>query len=73
MNLEKGDTLTGPFDLVVSSMTFHHIRDTGMLLDRMAEILKPAGRIAIADLDSDEGKFHDTNDGVFHNGFVTGT
>ncbi|MGA9087049.1 MAG: class I SAM-dependent methyltransferase [Methanoregula sp.] len=69
VNLEKGDTLTGPFDLVVSSMTFHHIRDTGMLLDRMAEILKPAGRIAIADLDSDEGKFHDTNDGVFHNGF----
>ena len=69
VDLEKGDTLTGQFDLVVSSMTFHHIRDTGMLLDRMAEILKPAGRIAIADLDSDEGKFHDTNDGVFHYGF----
>jgi len=69
VDLDRGDELPGPFDLVVSSMTFHHIRDTGMLLDRMAEILKPAGRIAIADLDSDEGKFHDTNDGVFHFGF----
>ena len=69
VDLEKGDELPGTFDLVVSSMTFHHIRDTGMLLDRMASVLRPAGRIAIADLDSDEGKFHDSNEGVFHFGF----
>jgi len=69
VNLDRGDKLPGPFDLVVSSMTFHHIRDVGMLLDRIAGVLKPGGRIAVADLDSDEGKFHDSDEGVFHNGF----
>jgi ubiquinone/menaquinone biosynthesis C-methylase UbiE len=69
VDLEKGDELPGPVDLVVSSMTLHHIRDTGTLLDRIAGILKPAGIIAIADLDSDEGEFHDSPEGVFHNGF----
>jgi len=69
VDLEKGDELPGPYDLVVSSMTFHHIRDIGMLLERMAGAIRPKGRIAIADLDSDEGKFHDSPEGVFHNGF----
>ena len=69
VDLEEGDDLTGTFDLAVSSMTFHHIQDTGMLLDRIAGVLKPAGKIAIADLDLDEGKFHDSNEGVFHFGF----
>jgi ubiquinone/menaquinone biosynthesis C-methylase UbiE len=69
VDLEERDDLTGTFDLAVSSMTFHHIRDTGMLLDRIAGVLKPGGKIAIADLDLDEGKFHDSNEGVFHFGF----
>jgi ubiquinone/menaquinone biosynthesis C-methylase UbiE len=69
VDLEEGDELTGTFDLAASSMTFHHIRDTGMLLDRIAGVLKPGGKIAIADLDLDEGKFHDSNEGVFHFGF----
>jgi ubiquinone/menaquinone biosynthesis C-methylase UbiE len=69
VDLEEGDKLTGTFDLAASSMTFHHIKDTGMLLDRIASVLKPGGKIAIADLDSDEGKFHDSNEGVFHFGF----
>jgi ubiquinone/menaquinone biosynthesis C-methylase UbiE len=69
IDLEQGDVIPGSFDLAASSMTFHHIKDTGMLLDRIAGVLKPAGKIAIADLDSDEGKFHDSNEGVFHFGF----
>jgi hypothetical protein len=40
-----------------------------MLLNRIAGVIKPAGRIAIADLDSDEEKFHDSTAGVFHLGF----
>jgi ubiquinone/menaquinone biosynthesis C-methylase UbiE len=68
VDLEKDD-LPGPVDLVASSMTFHHIKDTVLLLKRIAGILKPGGKIAIADLDSDEGKFHDSNEGVFHFGF----
>jgi len=69
VDLEQGDELPGTFDLAISSMTFHHIRDTGMILNRIAGALKTGGRIAIADLDSDEGKFHDSNEGVFHFGF----
>jgi ubiquinone/menaquinone biosynthesis C-methylase UbiE len=68
LDLEK-DELPGTFDLAVSSMTFHHIKETGLLLKRIYGILRPGGRIAIADLDSNEGKFHDSNEGVFHFGF----
>ena len=59
----------GAFDVAISSLTLHHIRDIRMLLDQLARVLKPSGRIAIADLDPENGKFHDTNDGVFHHGF----
>ncbi len=69
MTWKKGTNFPGPFDLAASSMTFHHIEDTDLLLNRIAGILKPGGKIAIADLDSDEGKFHDSNEGVFHFGF----
>jgi len=69
IDLDRGDLLDGQYDLVVSSMTFHHIRDVPMLLDQFAHILKPSGQVAIADLDCDEGKFHDSNEGVFHQGF----
>ncbi|HNX17517.1 MAG TPA: class I SAM-dependent methyltransferase [Methanoregula sp.] len=69
VDLEKGDTLTGQFDLVTSSMTFHHIKDVGLLLEKIYNVTKPGGTIAIADLDSDEGKFHDSNEGIFHFGF----
>lgn len=68
VDLEKDD-LPGPFGLAVSSMTFHHIRDSDRLLKRIFGILKPGGKIAIADLDSDEGRFHESNEGVFHFGF----
>ena len=69
VNLDKGGVLDGQYDLVVSSMTLHHVPEIQPLLDQFAEILKPAGLLAIADLDSDEGKFHDSNEGIFHFGF----
>ena len=57
-------------DLIVSAMAMHHVRDTGRLLQAFAEHLKPAGRIALADLDAEDGSFHppDTT-GVYHHGF----
>jgi 2-polyprenyl-3-methyl-5-hydroxy-6-metoxy-1,4-benzoquinol methylase len=69
IDLDKGDVLEGRYDLVVSSMTFHHVRDVPVVLNQLARILKPSGQVAIADLDCDEGKFHDSDEGVFHNGF----
>jgi len=66
---DRDDPLTGQFDLVVSSMTFHHIPDTGALLARLANAIKPGGALAVADLDCDGGGFHESGAGVFHAGF----
>lgn len=69
IDVEKGELPDGTYDLIVSSMTFHHIRDVQPVLAILSSLLKPAGTLAIADLDSDNGKFHDTPEGVSHNGF----
>jgi ubiquinone/menaquinone biosynthesis C-methylase UbiE len=66
---EKGDVLNGKFHLVVSSMTLHHMEDFESLLKQFYECLLPGGHVCLADLDSDEGKFHSDNTGVFHFGF----
>ena len=66
---EKADVLNGKFHLVVSSMTLHHMGDIESLLKQFYECLLPGGYLCIADLDSDEGKFHSDNTGVFHFGF----
>lgn len=69
LDLDKGDTLTGSYDLVLSNMTLHHIKNTKPLFDQFRIITAPAGHLCIADLDSDEGLFHEDNTGVFHSGF----
>lgn len=65
----QGDTLTGRYDLVVTAMTLHHVEEVQPLLDQLARITAPGGRLCIADLDPDDGQFHDDNTGVFHFGF----
>ncbi len=57
------------FDLIVSSLTLHHVRDVAALLRHLRETLKPDGRIAIADLDTEDGSFHPDKTGVYHFGF----
>jgi len=69
LDLERGDVLEGHYDLVVTTMTLHHVQDIPPLLDQFVKILKPGGRVCIADLDSENGEFHANPDGVFHNGF----
>jgi len=56
-------------DVLVSSMTLHHIADTAALARRVHTLLRPGGRIAVADLDSEPGDFHWDNTGVAHFGF----
>ncbi|MGE4488264.1 MAG: trans-aconitate 2-methyltransferase [Kiritimatiellales bacterium] len=67
------DLLTDPpgetFDLIFSSMALHHVQDTAALLDRFTELLNPGGRLALADLDREDGSFHGNFNGFLHYGF----
>ena len=58
------------FDLIVSAMAMHHVEDTELLAKIFSEHLKPGAKIALADLDKEDGSFHpDEAAGVFHHGF----
>ena len=61
--------LGGPYDLIVSSMTLHHIADVPALFSRFVPHLNPGGRVALADLDEEDGSFHEDRTGVHHHGF----
>ena len=68
------DLLTSPLpdrvDLVVSAMAMHHVEDTAALARALYAQLRPGGRIALADLDAEDGSFHPAGmEGVFHAGF----
>ena len=60
---------TAQFDLITSAMTLHHIEDPESFLNRFFRLLLPGGRIALADLEAEDGSFHDDPSGVFHHGF----
>lgn len=62
--------LTERVELIVSAMAMHHVEDTRALLECFAEHLSEGGRIALADLDKEDGDFHPPDiEGVYHNGF----
>jgi len=69
LNLAGGDDLTGSYDLILSSMTFHHVKDVPALLMKLFKGLKPGGYLCVADLDPDNGLFHADNSDIFHFGF----
>jgi len=69
LDLEGGDVLPDEYDLIVSTMTLHHIEQIGPLLDRFYKAISPGGSLCISDLDLDDGLFHSDNQGVFHFGF----
>lgn len=58
------------FDLVVSSMVLHHIRDVALAFRRLRPALRPGGWIALADLDVEDGTFHADSTGVYHRGLA---
>ncbi len=64
------EPLDARVDLVVSAMALHHVRDTAGLLRAFYAHLLPGGRVALADLDAEDGSFHPPDtEGVFHAGF----
>jgi putative AdoMet-dependent methyltransferase len=58
-------------DGVVSAMAMHHVQDTRALARALFAHLAPGGRVALADLDAEDGTFHPPGtDGVYHAGFA---
>ncbi len=58
------------FDFVFSSMVFHHIKNTDNLLNMLHKIMRSKGYLAVADLDREDGSFHeDISADVHHFGF----
>ncbi|MGA2401135.1 MAG: class I SAM-dependent methyltransferase [Syntrophobacteraceae bacterium] len=73
LDLGAGDTLTGNYDMIVSSMTFHHIEKIAPVLNQFHRCLVPGGYLCIVDLDPEYGQFHDDSKAVFHFGFERAT
>lgn len=69
VDLENGGRVEGFYNLIVSSMTLHHVPDTFALFKEWFSLLRTNGQICFADLDSEDGSFHGDNNGVFHLGF----
>jgi ubiquinone/menaquinone biosynthesis C-methylase UbiE len=67
--LLPGDEVSGSYDLIVTSMTLHHVADIDAQLTQFFRALKASGWLCVADLDPEQGEFHDDNSGVFHFGF----
>ena len=58
------------FDVIMSAMAMHHVNDTDLLMQVFAEHLKPGAKVALADLDAEDGTFHPADiEGVYHDGF----
>ncbi|WP_052572418.1 class I SAM-dependent DNA methyltransferase [Holophaga foetida] len=68
-HLKGTEGLGGPYHLVLSSMALHHVPELAPVFQAIHAALAPGGRIALADLDSEDGSFHGPSDDVFHLGF----
>jgi len=49
----------GHFSLIYTLMTLHHIHDTARILDGFFALLERPGVLCIADLEKEDGSFHD--------------
>lgn len=71
LNLEEEELDEKEFDLIISTMAFHHLKKPEAMMIKLKKLLAPGGSIAIIDLDQEDGSFHPdpANMGVFHSGF----
>ncbi len=60
-----------PFHLVVSMLVMHHVEDNEAVLRTVHSMLVPGGRMALVDLDAEDGSFHEDPEmeGIHHHGF----
>ena len=68
LNLEMEEYLGDPFDIIYSQMVLHHIKDINAIFRKFYDLLTPGGILAIADLYTEDGSFHDSDMNV-HRGF----
>ncbi len=68
LDLLKDSYIGGKFDLIYTSMTLHHIVEIDEILEKLCEITSPNGYLCIADLDEEDGTFHQEGF-IGHNGF----
>lgn len=66
---KENGTLNLQFDMIVSTMTIHHIENLALLFSRFYDYLTPGGSIALADLDKEDGSFHSDRHSAIHHGF----
>jgi ubiquinone/menaquinone biosynthesis C-methylase UbiE len=57
------------FDIIIVSLTLHHVMDTALAAEVFYSLLNPGGTIAVADLDPEDGESHGP-EMIMHNGFV---
>ncbi|MCE1204591.1 MAG: class I SAM-dependent methyltransferase [Holophagaceae bacterium] len=72
LEVDGSADLGGPYDLIVSSMTLHHVADVPALFRQFEHALAQGGHVALADLDKEDGTFHEDTTGVYHQGFDRG-
>ncbi|PKN14641.1 MAG: class I SAM-dependent methyltransferase [Deltaproteobacteria bacterium HGW-Deltaproteobacteria-24] len=70
-NIDNEELPQNAFDVIVTSMTLHHILNPNDFFIKCKKALKPNGYLCISDLDEEDGTFHEKhkNDGVHHFGF----
>ena len=69
-DLPGGPPPGAPFDLAVSLLVLHHVEDTSAALRSIFDLLAAGGRMAMLDLDAEDGTFHDPDaEGIHHHGF----
>jgi ubiquinone/menaquinone biosynthesis C-methylase UbiE len=57
------------YHVIYSLMTLHHIPDTDVILRKFFMLLEPGGHLFIADLEQEDGSFHDAGVTGVHHGF----
>lgn len=71
IDLDSEWRLPEGIDLLVSSMTIHHVPDIPPLFAHFHEIMRPGAWLCIADLEKEDGSFHDDPaTPILHHGFT---
>jgi tRNA (cmo5U34)-methyltransferase len=65
-DLEKSDYPGEQVDVIFTQMVLHHIKDVNAILEKFYNMLLPDGYLAIADLYTEDGLFHEAGTEVHH-------